>query len=246
MENLINDQSYISRIINIKRDKSIVVVIPAYNEEKSILKVVNDIPKSLVDEIVVVDNNSNDNTVSIAKGFGATVLSEKKKGYGAACLTGVRYALEKKFDIVVFLDADYSDFPEEIYKLIEPITKDNIDLVIGSRNLGGAQSGALLPHAIFGNMLATYLINLMFKMKFSDLGPFRAIRSESLFKLNMKDLNYGWTVEMQVKAAKLKMKCSEVSVSYRSRIGDSKISGTISGSLKAGLKILYIIFKYAF
>lgn len=224
----------------------ILVIIPAYNEEESIGKVIDDIPIDQVDEVVVVNNNSSDNTTQNAKATGATVLDETQMGYGYACLKGISYAKEKKEspDIIVFLDGDYSDYPEEICELVRPIIEDDVDMVIGSRTLGNAAEGALLPQQIFGNWLAVNLIRFLYGIKFTDLGPFRAIKFDRLLELNMTDKTYGWTVEMQVKAAKEKFKCTEVPVSYRKRIGVSKITGTLSGSIKAGYKILWTIFKY--
>lgn len=219
----------------------IVVIIPAINEEESLPYVLKDIPK-FVDEIIVVDNGSTDNTVKAAKDNGATVLAEDERGYGAACLKAIEYISEKKYDIVVFLDGDYSDHPEEMNLIVEPIINEDYDMVIGSRMIGKREKGAMLPQALFGNWLATFLIRLLWKYKFTDLGPFRAIRYESLMKLNMADRNFGWTVEMQIKAAKQKLKCTEVPVSYRKRIGTSKVTGTLSGTVKASYKILYLIF----
>lgn len=225
---------------------NILVIIPAYNEEESIGKVVGDIPKDLVSEIVVVNNNSSDNTPENAKSAGATVLNETQMGYGCACLKGIAYAqgIDKHPDIIVFLDGDYSDYPEEMSELVKPIIKDDIDMVIGSRTLGETSEGALFPQQIFGNWLAVNLIRLLYGIKFTDLGPFRAIKFDRLLELEMTDKTYGWTVEMQVKAAKRKFKCKEVPVSYRKRIGVSKITGTVSGSFKAAYKILWTIFKY--
>ena len=225
----------------------ILVIIPAYNEEESIGKVINDIPKELVSEVVVVNNNSTDGTPANAASAGATVINEVRMGYGYACLKGISYAKNKseneRPDIIVFLDGDYSDYPEEIRELIRPMVEDNIDIVIGSRTLGNAEKGALLPQQIFGNAIATTLIKWLYGVEFTDLGPFRAIKFDKLLQLNMADTTYGWTVEMQVKAAKEKFKCAEVPVSYRKRIGVSKIAGTISGSIKAGYKILWTIFR---
>ena len=222
------------------------VIIPALNEENAIFKVINEIPIACVKEIIVVDNGSSDDTVKVAKASGATVLKEPIRGYGAACLTGIKYVKEKapNTDIIVFLDADYSDFPQELPSLIEPILRDNIDLVIGSRALGKAEKGALTPVQSFGNWLSAKLLKLIYKANFTDLGPFRAIKFDKLLELNMQDMNYGWTVEMQVKAAKSKLSFTEVPVSYRNRIGKSKVSGTLKGSILAGYKILYTIFKY--
>lgn len=227
----------------------IFIIIPAINEEQSIAKVINDIPKKTVTEIIVVDNGSSDNTISEAESAGATVLKENERGYGAACLKGIQYINNKKTDsddIIVFLDGDYSDYPGQMTKVIKPITEENYDMVIGSRILGRksgtVENGALLPQAVFGNWLSTRLIKLIWNYSYTDLGPFRAVKISALKKMNMTDRNYGWTVEMQIKAAKLKLKCTEVSVSYRKRIGVSKVTGTITGSVKAGFKILWVIF----
>lgn len=223
------------------QEKRIVVIIPAVNEEESITNVLQDIP-GFVDEIIVVDNGSSDNTAKIARENGATVLTENERGYGAACLKGIELIKSKNYDIVVFLDGDYSDHPEEMNLIMKPIINDDYDMVIGSRMIGHRQKGAMLPQALFGNWLAAFLIKLFWKYKFTDLGPFRAIKYVSLMKLNMADRNFGWTVEMQIKAAKQKLKCTEVPVSYRKRIGTSKVTGTLSGTIKASYKILYLIF----
>ncbi len=224
------------------------IIIPAYNEQESIGHVLKDVPQNLVRHIVVCDNNSSDKTAEVAAKSGAIVVTEKQQGYGAACLKAMRKVaeFERSPDIIVFLDADYSDNPKELPNLIQPFLNSEIDLVIGSRALGNKENGAMLPHQIFGNWLATRLILLFYKEKFTDLGPFRAIKYSSLLKLNMQDEDYGWTVEMQVKAAKLKFSCVEVPVSYKKRIGISKVSGTIKGSFLAGTKILYIVFKNLF
>lgn len=228
--------------------KPIIVIIPAYNEEESIGKVIQDIPKELVNEIIVVNNNSTDRTSNVAQNQGATVLTEPRMGYGHACLRGIEYAAniteDKRPEIIVFLDGDYSDYPEEMKELINPIVDDGFDMVIGSRALGNSEKGALMPQQVFGNWLATTLIKIFYGVKFTDLGPFRAIKFDKLLELNMVDKTYGWTVEMQVKAAKQKFKCTEVPVNYRKRIGVSKITGTLSGSIKAGYIILWTIFKY--
>jgi glycosyltransferase involved in cell wall biosynthesis len=227
----------------------IFVLIPAINEEPSIGKVLNDIPKNLVTEIIVVDNGSTDRTKDVAADFGATVFTEPNKGYGNACLKGLEYIFKKNLngdDIIVFLDGDYSDYPEEMNEVISPVTENGFDLVIGSRilgnKLGKVSDGALLPQAVFGNWLSAKLIKLIWNYSFSDLGPFRAIKYSALKAMNMKDKNFGWTVEMQIKAAKLNLKCTEVPVSYRKRIGVSKVTGTINGSVRAGVKILSTIF----
>ncbi len=223
------------------------VIIPAYNEEKSIANVLADIPKDLVREIIVCNNASSDNTAQVAREAGGTVLDQPKKGYGSACLKGIEYLKNKKPedrpDIVVFLDGDYSDHPEEMYQLVEPILTKNIDMVIGSRSIGDMERGAMQPQQIFGNWLATNLIRLFYGYEFTDLGPFRAIKFDKLIEIEMADPDFGWTVEMQIKAAKHRLKCTEIPVSYRRRIGISKVSGTLKGSFLAGHKILWTIFK---
>jgi glycosyltransferase involved in cell wall biosynthesis len=223
------------------------VIIPAYNEEKAIAYVINEIP-SLVDEIIVISNNSTDKTAEVAKNTGATVLSEIKKGYGYACLKGMEYfaTLEIKPDIVVFLDGDYSDYPEELTKLIEPIVNQNIDFVIGARVSNLRESGSMTPQQVFGNWLATFLMKVFFGAKFTDLGPFRAIKYDKLLQLQMEDKTYGWTVEMQLKVLKQKMTYIEIPVRYKNRIGVSKVSGTVKGTIMAGVKIIGWIVKYTF
>lgn len=223
------------------------VIIPAYNEESSIHLVVQDIPQ-IVNEVIVVDNNSSDRTKVNAKKAGATVLFEPQKGYGYACLKGMEYIGKKneKPDIIVFLDGDYSDYPEELTKIIAPIVDENFDFVIGARVKRLREPGAMTFPQIFGNWLATTLMRLMFGAKFTDLGPFRAIKYSKLLVLNMQDKTYGWTVEMQLKAIKQHLKYTEVPVNYRNRIGVSKVSGTLKGALGAGVKILGWIFKYSF
>lgn len=225
----------------------IFVVIPAFNEENGIGEVISEIPKELVHEIVVINNASTDDTERIAKEAGAIVLREPTPGYGRACLKGIEYIRNsaRPPDIVVFLDADHSDYPEEMHQLVRPIVEDGVHLVIGSRALGKKEAGAMTPQQIFGNWLATRLLRILYGITFTDLGPFRAIRYDKLMELNMQDTTYGWTVEMQLKATKMKLKCMEVPVRYRKRIGFSKISGTVKGTIMAGYKILYTIFKYA-
>ncbi|NIJ44490.1 glycosyltransferase involved in cell wall biosynthesis [Wenyingzhuangia heitensis] len=225
----------------------IIVIIPAYNEEQSIANVVNDIPKHLIDEVIVVNNNSTDTTAQVAANAGATVLLESRMGYGYACLTGMEYIATNNLhpDIIVFLDGDYSDYPEQITEVIQPILKDNMDLVIGSRNNSQRAKNSMTPQQVFGNWLATFLMKLFFKANFTDLGPFRAIKYNKLLALNMTDKTYGWTVEMQLKAVKHKFNYTEVPVKYRERIGVSKVSGTIKGTIFAGIKILSWIFKYS-
>ncbi len=226
----------------------IIVFIPVFNEADSIGKVIDDIPKNITREIIVVNNNSTDESENNAKNAGATVLREGRRGYGYACLKGIEYAKSKpspeRPDIVVFLDGDYSDYPQEMSQLIRPILEEDYDMVIGSRMLGNRGSGAMMPQAVFGNALATTLMRWLYGVRFTDLGPFRAIKFNKLLELNMRDTTFGWTVEMQVKAAKKGLKWCEVPVSYRKRIGVSKISGTLSGTIKAGYKILWTIFSY--
>ncbi len=223
------------------------VIIPAYNEEASIGLVIKDIPE-IVAEVIVVNNNSTDTTVQVAKEAGATVLSETKKGYGHACLKGMEYVvdLDLRPEIIVFLDGDYSDYPEELTKIIAPIMEDNIDFVVGARNSALREIRSMTKPQIFGNWLATSLMKLFFKSTFTDLGPFRAIKYDKLLALKMEDKTYGWTVEMQLKALKRNYSYLEIPVNYRNRIGVSKVSGTIKGAIFAGVKILYWIFKYSF
>lgn len=205
-----------------------------------------DIPKHLVREVIVCNNNSTDNTTEAAKQAGATVVFQPLKGYGNACLKGMEYIAQKevKPNIIVFIDGDYSDHPEEIPLLIAPITEGVADMVIGSRALGAREAGSMTPQQVFGNWLATFLIKILFKYTFTDLGPFRAIRYDRLLDINMIDKNYGWTVEMQVKAAKHQLRSTEIPVTYRRRIGVSKVSGTVKGTVLAGYKIILTIFKY--
>ena len=225
------------------------VIIPAFNEQDAIANVVNEIPK-IVDEVIVVSNNSTDNTEINAKNAGATVLKEHRKGYGYACLKGMEYianlALEKQPYIIVFLDGDYSDYPAQLIEIIDPIIKDDIDFVIGSRVKRLRETGAMTPQQVFGNWLATFLMTLLFKAKFTDLGPFRAIKYQKLLALKMVDKTYGWTIEMQLKVLKQKLSYVEIPVKYKNRIGVSKVSGTIKGTIFAGVKILGWIFKYSF
>jgi len=221
------------------------VLIPAFNEENAVGKVVADIP-DCVRHIVVVNNNSSDATRAVAEAAGAIVVDQPVKGYGKACLTGMAYIaqLPEQPDILVFLDADYSDYPEQLLDLIQPIVTADMDMVIGSRALGAKEQGSMTFPQIFGNWLATSLMNRRFHTSYTDLGPFRAIRWNVLEALNMVDQNYGWTIEMQIKAAKLGFKTMEVPVNYRKRIGVSKVSGTVKGVFGAGYKILWTIWKY--
>jgi len=220
------------------------VVIPAYNEENAIANVIAEIP-TIVNEIVVVNNNSTDATVAVAQAAGATVLTENNKGYGYACLKGLAYLKAGNTpDIVVFLDGDYSDFPKELNLLVQPIIDNKVDFVVGARVKEKREEGSLTPQQIFGNWLACYLMRLLFNSEFSDLGPFRAIRWETLEALEMGDKTYGWTVEMQLKALRQKIPYQEIPVSYKKRIGVSKVSGTVKGTIFAGAKIIGWIFKH--
>ncbi|MCG9792240.1 glycosyltransferase family 2 protein [Flavobacterium algicola] len=227
--------------------KTIVVIIPAYNEENAIAHVINEIPK-IVSEVIVVSNNSTDNTIAVASKAGATVLTENKKGYGNACLKGLEYLSQREIkpDIVVFLDGDFSDYPEELIKLIAPIEENDIDFVIGARVAQLREKHSMTPQQVFGNWLATFLMKLFFKASFTDLGPFRAIKYQKLLDLKMEDKTYGWTVEMQLKILKQNMTYVEIPVRYKNRIGVSKVSGTVKGTIMAGVKIIGWIFKYTF
>lgn len=222
------------------------VIIPAFNEEESIGLVINNIPQ-VVEETIVVSNNSTDKTAYNAKKAGAKVLHENRKGYGYACLKGMEYLAGQtlKPDIVVFLDGDFSDYPEELNKLILPIIKHDKDFVLGARVKKLREEGAMTKPQIFGNALASFLMKVFFNAKFTDLGPFRAIKYDKLLQLEMEDKTYGWTVEMQLKVLKQKMSYTEIPVKYRNRIGVSKVSGTVKGAFMAGVKILGWIFKYS-
>ena len=234
------------KIYQILKNPIIDVIIPAYNEEKSIAYVLKDIPRNIIRHIIVCNNASTDTTAQVAVENGAVVVNQPLRGYGNACLAGMAYvaAQREKPDIIVFLDGDYSDYPSEMPLLIAPITEGVADLVIGSRALGNREKGAMMPQQVFGNWLATRLIRLFFNYVFTDLGPFRAVSYVKLLEIGMIDRNYGWTVEMQVKAAKLKLKCVEIPVTYRRRIGVSKVSGTVKGTISAGYKIILTIFRY--
>lgn len=227
--------------------KNIKLIIPAYNEQNAIAQVIAEIPE-IVNEIIVVDNNSNDETTANAKNAGATVLFENRKGYGYACLKGLEYIAnqETKPDIIVFLDGDYSDYPQDLHALIAPIIEKNIDFVIGARVKHLRETGSMTPQQIFGNWLACFLMKLFFNSKFTDLGPFRAIKYDRLQALAMEDKTYGWTVEMQLKALKKNFSYTEVPVRYKNRIGVSKVSGTVKGTIMAGIKIIGWIAKYTF
>ena len=222
------------------------VIIPAFNEEEAVGHVVFDIPKELVREVVVVNNASSDRTRQRAEEAGATVLDQPLRGYGNACLLGIAHLRDKERrpDVVVFLDGDHSDHPEELPRLLAPIAEGQADLVIGSRALGTRERGSMTPQQVFGNRLACTLMRWLYGVHYTDLGPFRAIRWEALEHLGMEDRNYGWTVEMQVKAARQQLPYAEVPVDYRRRIGFSKVSGTVKGTIMAGYKIIATILKY--
>jgi len=222
----------------------VAVIIPALDEEKSIGSVLNAIPRRLVGEIIVVDNGSTDRTAEIARHCGARVVSQPERGYGAACLAGIA-EISADCEIVAFVDADFSDFPEDLEKILQPLRDNSADLVIGTRTATSESRLALTPQQRYGNRLATTLVKLFFGQTYTDLGPFRAIRRDALRRLEMVDRNYGWTIEMQIKAARQNLRIVEVPVRYRIRIGRSKISGTIKGVILAGAKIIYTIFKYA-
>ena len=218
------------------------VIIPAFNEEDSIGLVLDALPQNLIHEVIVVDNNSTDNTARSASEKGARVVAEQRRGYGSACLKGI--SVLDNPDIVVFLDGDFSDYPEELVKLVAPIESGEMDFVLGSRMILPESRSALLPQSRYGNQLAVFLMRLFFRHQYTDLGPFRAIRYESLQAIAMQDTNFGWTVEMQIKAVKKGLRILEIPVKYRERVGVSKITGTFSGTIKAGIKIIYTIFKY--
>lgn len=219
------------------------VLIPALDEEDAIGAVIDEIPRPPVTDILVVDNGSSDRTVEVARAHGARVVREERRGYGSACLQGLAEIGDT--DILVFLDGDHSDYPEELPSLIGPIIAGEADLVIGSRALGEKEPGALTPQQVYGNGLACLLMRLFLGHRYTDLGPFRAIRWDALQRLDMMDTNYGWTVEMQIKVVRRGLRVVEVPVRYRRRIGRSKISGTVSGAIKAGFKIILTILRYA-
>jgi len=223
---------------------TVTVIIPALNEEESLPRVLRDLPRDIVDRVIVVDNGSCDNTILAARDNQAEVLVEPKRGYGAACLKGIQ-SIEDT-DIVVILDADYSDYPEQITRLVAPIACGQADFVLGSRTQGVRESGALTPQAYWGNKLTTFLIRLLWGFSYTDMGPFRAIRFDSLKRCAMQDTNYGWNVEMQIKALKHNLRIREVAVDYRKRIGRSKISGTLRGVISAGIKIIISVVRYTF
>ena len=223
------------------------VVMPAFNEEASLPLVLADIPRPPVRRIVVADNNSTDGTAAAGRDGGAIVVPAPTPGYGAACLAGLDHIRRSgPPDIIVFLDADYSDHPDELPQIVAPIVRGEADLVIGSRILGQRQRGALLPQARMGNLVACGLIRWLYGHRYTDLGPFRAIRWTAYERLGMRDTNFGWTAEMQVKALRLGLRVTEVPASYRKRVGVSKITGTVKGTILAGYKILLTVFRYSF
>ena len=222
-----------------------VVIIPALNEAGSIGEVIKHIPTQFKSDVIVADNGSTDDTARVAQDSGATVVHAPRRGYGSACLAGIAEARNRAADIYVFLDGDYSDYPEDMTAIVSHLIQDDLDLVVGSRNRGLAEPGALLPQALFGNWLSTTLMALRYGYRFTDLGPFRAIRAQALDRIEMKDPDYGWTMEMQVKALRYGLRVGEVPVRYRKRIGKSKITGTIKGSVSAGVKILSTLARYS-
>ena len=219
------------------------MIIPAYNEEQALPLVLQELPRSAEADIVVVDNGSTDRTFAVAQAANVKVVFESRRGYGQACQAGLR-AIAAGSQVVVFLDADHSDYPEDLPKLLEPITRGEADFVIGSRVLGGAPPGSLTLQQRFGNALACWLLAVRFRKRFTDLGPFRAIRREAFESLGVRDPTFGWNIEMQMKALKAQLRIVEVPVRYRPRIGRSKISGTLSGTLRAGVKIIWMILRY--
>jgi glycosyltransferase involved in cell wall biosynthesis len=231
------------------KKQNIAVLIPVYNEEGSIGKVLENIPLSIVNEIIVVDNGSTDDSPQIAESMGACVLFQPIRGYGAACLKGIEY-LESQIpqpDLLVFLDGDYSDYPEDLVSLVEKIN-EGYDFVLGSRVLGIEHFNAYLSsHSVLGNKLAAFFLKYLFRGNYTDLGPFRVIKFDKLLQLQMADMNYGWTMEMQIKALRHKLKTCEIPVRYRERYaGESKVTGTFWGSLKAFIKITFIVIQYFF
>ena len=229
----------------IQKQTNISVIIPAFNEEMSLPKVIGDLPRSMIQEIIVVDNASTDNTAEVARQLDCTIVSELQRGYGRACLAGIG-ALNPQTEVVVFIDGDRSDHGEQLERIVEPIVSRGYDFVIGSRVLGAREPGAMTPQAYYGNKFACFLMKLFWDTSYTDLGPFRAITFGALKQLRMSDQNFGWTIEMQIKAIENNLAITEVPVDYRRRIGKSKISGTLKGTILAGEKILRTIFRYKF
>jgi hypothetical protein len=225
--------------------RRVAVVIPALNEQGAIGEVVRGLPADLVDATIVVDNGSTDRTAEAAREAGAEVLQEPLRGYGHACMRGIRRALEQGATVIVFVDGDYSDYPEDLPEVAGPVLRGDADLVIGSRMTGAREPGALLPQAVIGNRLAGMLIRLFWGVRFTDLGPFRAVSAEALRTLLPLHPTFGWTVDMQIRAARLGLRCAEVPVRYRKRIGTSKVTGTVQGTLKASAVILSMIALHA-
>jgi len=220
----------------------VAVIIPAYNEAEAIGKVIAEIP-AWVDQIVVADNGSTDQTASVARNAGAEVVHEPRRGYGYACMAGLTKV--KGATIIVFLDGDHSDFPGMMDRIVDPIVDGRADLVIGSRTLGTASAGSLSPQQRFGNALACFLIRLIWRHAYTDLGPFRAVERTAFEEMSLVEMTYGWTVEMQIRALELRLRCLDVPVNYRCRIGRSKVSGTVQGVIGAGWRILFCIFRSA-
>jgi glycosyltransferase involved in cell wall biosynthesis len=222
------------------------VVIPALNEEASLPLVLAELPRPPVRRVVVADNGSRDGTARVARDGGAVVVRAERRGYGSACLAGLDHLRRNDPpDVVVFIDADYSDHPDELPRLVAPLLAGEADMVIGSRTLGERERGALLPQARAGNLVACALIRLLYGHRYTDLGPFRAARWDALERLAMEDLDFGWTAEMQVKALRRGLRVTEVPVSYRKRVGVSKITGTVMGTLRAGYKILWTVLRHS-
>ncbi|MGE5111688.1 MAG: glycosyltransferase family 2 protein [Acidobacteriaceae bacterium] len=223
----------------------VAIIIPALNEEIAIGAVLKDIPRGIAQQVIVVDNGSRDRTSEIAAQSGAQVVREPQRGYGSACLAGIK-ALSSEIEIVVFMDGDHSDHPEQLPNLLNPIFQGGADFVLGTRSTDQHSAAALTLLQRWGNRLATSLMRRFWGCDYTDLGPLRAIRRDSLESLSMSDPDFGWTVEMQIKAAVMGLRILETPVSYRARIGKSKVSGTLKGSILAGAKILFTIFSYAF
>jgi glycosyltransferase involved in cell wall biosynthesis len=222
----------------------VALIIPALDEEHGIGPLLDAVDRSLVRDVIVGDNGSRDATGDVARARGAQVVRVDERGYGAAC-AGALAAMADDVDVVLFMDADGSDDPAEIRLVLAPILANRADLVIGSRALGIVERGALTPQQRFGNWLATHLVALIYGHRYTDLGPFRAIRRDLLDRIGMRDRRYGWTVEMQLRALQLGARVTEVPVRYRRRVGRSKISGTVTGVIKAGWWIIYTILKYS-